>query len=163
MFLVAFVVAFAVAGAGLGLGWLMGMGGGIRPRAAISTMTILVAALVALALMIPAVMAIWFAPALVVLNDFTVGDALKTSFSVSLKNFVPFLVYGAAILGLAIVASIPADARLVRARAGDRRLGLHRLPGHLLRRVSGRADDERRALADRRRPALPGAPPRRAS
>jgi len=105
MFLVAFVVAFAVAGAGLGLGWLVGMGG-VRP-AGISTMTILLAALVALALMIPAVMAIWFAPALVVLNDFTVGDALKTSFSVSLKNFVPFLVYGAAILGLAIVASIP--------------------------------------------------------
>ena len=105
MFLVAFVIAFAVAGAGLGLGWLVGMGG--ARTAGISTMTILLAALVALALMIPAAMAIWFAPVLVVLNDFTVGDALKTSFSVSLKNFVPFLVYGAAFLGLGIVASIP--------------------------------------------------------
>ena len=105
MFLVAFVIAFAVAGAGLGLGWLVGMGG-VR-TGGISTMTILLAALVALALMIPAVMAIWFAPVLVVLNDFTVVDALKASFSASLKNFVPFLVYGAAFLGLGILASIP--------------------------------------------------------
>jgi uncharacterized membrane protein len=57
--------------------------------------------------MIPAVMAIWFAPALVVLNDFGVGDALATSFRACLKNFVPFLVYGAIFLGLAILASIP--------------------------------------------------------
>ncbi len=103
MFLVAFIIAFAVAGAGLGLGWLVGMGG-VRTG---GTMTMLLAALVALALMIPAAMAIWFAPVLVVLNDFTVGDALKASFSVSLKNFVPFLVYGAAFLGLGILASIP--------------------------------------------------------
>jgi uncharacterized membrane protein len=106
MVLVAFVIAFAVAGGGLGLGWLVGMGGG-QPPGGISTMTMLLAALVALALLIPAAMAIWFAPALVVQNDFAVGDALKTSFSASLKNFVPFLVYGAAFLGLAIVASIP--------------------------------------------------------
>ena len=105
MFLVAFIVAFAVAGAGLGLGWLIGMGDA-RPGG-ISTMTMLLAALVALALMIPAAMAIWFAPALVVQNDFAVGDALKASFSASLRNFVPFLVYGAAFLGLGILASIP--------------------------------------------------------
>ncbi len=75
--------------------------------AGLGTMTILLAVLVALALMIPAAMAIWFAPALVVLNDFGVGDALKASFVASLKNFVPFLVYGAVFLALAIVASIP--------------------------------------------------------
>ena len=106
MFLVIFLVAFAVAGAGLGLGWLFGMDSG-DTLPAIGTTTIVLAVLVALALMIPVVMAIWFAPALVVLNDFGVGDALATSFRVCLKNFVPFLVYGAIFLGLSILASIP--------------------------------------------------------
>lgn len=107
MILVALLVAFAVAGAGLGFGWLLGMGSGDALPAGIGTTTILLAALVALALMIPAAMAIWFAPALIVLNDFGVGDALKVSFVASLKNFVPFLVYGAVFVGLAIVASVP--------------------------------------------------------
>jgi uncharacterized membrane protein len=107
MFLAIFVVAFAVAGAGLGLGWIFGVGGDDPLPAGVGTMTILLAVLVALALMVPAVMAIWFAPALVVLNDFGVGDALAASFRVSLKNFVPFLVYGAIFLGLSILASIP--------------------------------------------------------
>jgi uncharacterized membrane protein len=106
MVLGALFVAFAVAGAGLGFGWLLGMGGDPMP-AGIGTTTILLAVLVALALMIPAAMAIWFAPALVALNDFGVGEALKASFSASLRNFVPFLVYGAVFVGLAIVASIP--------------------------------------------------------
>ena len=106
MVLGALLVAFAVAGAGLGFGWLLGMGGRSR-RADVGTTTILLAVLVALALMIPAAMAIWFAPALVVLNDLGVGDALKASFVASLKNFVPFLVYGVVFLGLAIVASVP--------------------------------------------------------
>ena len=107
MVLGALLVAFAVAGAGLGVGWLLGMGSADAVFADIGTMTILLAVLVALSLMIPAAMAIWFAPALVVLNDFGVGEALKASFVASLKNFVPFLVYGAVFLGLAIVASVP--------------------------------------------------------
>jgi len=106
MFLAIFVVAFAVAGAGLGLGWIFGTGGDPLPSG-VGMMTILLAALVALALMVPAVMAIWFAPALVVLNGVGVGDALAASFRASLRNFVPFLVYGAAFLGLAILASLP--------------------------------------------------------
>lgn len=108
MFLGAVVVALVAAGLGTGLGWLVGLDGGADTFPAdAGTMAILLAVLVALALMIPAAMAIWFAPALVVLNDFGVGDALKTSFVASLKNFVPFLVYGVVFLGLAIVASIP--------------------------------------------------------
>jgi uncharacterized membrane protein len=107
MLLVALVVAFAVAGAGLGLGWILGMGAGDALPTGIGMTSIFLAVLVALALMIPAAMAIWFAPALVVLNDLGVGEALKVSFLASLKNFVPFLVYGAVFLGLAIVASIP--------------------------------------------------------
>jgi hypothetical protein len=107
MILAALFLAFAVAGAGLGFGWLLGTGSADAFGAGLGTMTILLAVLVALALMIPAAMAIWFAPALVVLNDFGVGDALKASFVASLKNFMPFLVYGAVFIALAIGASIP--------------------------------------------------------
>jgi len=97
------LIAFAVAGVGLGSLARLGSGqpGGVNP------MSILLAVLIALALFIPVAMAMWFAPALVALNDFAVGDALKASFFASLKNFIPFLVYGAALLGLGIVASIP--------------------------------------------------------
>jgi len=65
------------------------------------------AALVMLALAIPVYMAIWFSYALVVINDFEVVRALKTSFSGCLKNVVPFLVYGVMTFLLAIAATIP--------------------------------------------------------
>jgi len=98
------IVAFAITGAGIGFGALLGVD---RGGAEASVMTILLAVLVALALIIPVAMAAWFAPALVVLNDIGVGDAVKASFWACLKNIVPFLVYGLIGLGLAIVASIP--------------------------------------------------------
>jgi uncharacterized membrane protein len=108
VYLVAIIVvvfiAFAVTGAGIGFGALLGTTGrGAGP----GFMTILLATLVALALAIPVAMAFWFAPALMVLNDMGIGDALKTSFAGCLKNIVPFLVYGVILLGLSIVASIP--------------------------------------------------------
>jgi len=61
-----------------------------------------------LALSIPLYMAVWFSYPLIVLNDFTVGQALKTSFFACLKNMIPFLLYGIMALLLGIVASIPA-------------------------------------------------------
>lgn len=63
--------------------------------------------LIALALMIPMTMAIWFAPALIVLNDMSILDALKFSFKACLKNFLPFLLYGVVLSALMFVASIP--------------------------------------------------------
>ena len=104
--LVAVLVAMAVTGAGAAIGVLFGMAGS-EAAAHIGTMTILLAALVAAGLLVPVGMAIWFAPALVVLNGFGVADALKTSFAACLRNIVPFLVYGVIFLGLAIVASVP--------------------------------------------------------
>ncbi len=98
------MVAFAITGASIGFGALLG---GERAGAEPSVRAILLSVLVALALIIPVVMAMWFAPALVVLNDLGVGDALRTSFSACLKNIVPFLVYGVIGLGIAIVASLP--------------------------------------------------------
>jgi uncharacterized membrane protein len=52
-------------------------------------------------------MAIWFAPALVVLRNVAPVEAMKASFAACLKNTVPLLVYSVLYLVAAIVASIP--------------------------------------------------------
>jgi uncharacterized membrane protein len=68
---------------------------------------LLLGILVALALSVPLLMAYWFAPALVALNEYGAVEAMKTSFTACLKNMMPFLVYGLVGLVLAILASIP--------------------------------------------------------
>ncbi|GAB2692135.1 BPSS1780 family membrane protein [Aliiglaciecola sp. 3_MG-2023] len=63
--------------------------------------------LVAMALMLPMVMAVWFAPALIVLQDMPVFAAMKASFIGCFKNVMPFLVYGIVMLVLYILGAIP--------------------------------------------------------
>lgn len=63
--------------------------------------------LVALALSIPIYMALWFAPALVVLRGMAPIEAIKESFLGCLKNVLPFLVYSIVLMVLGIVAAIP--------------------------------------------------------
>jgi len=60
-----------------------------------------------LLLLLPLLMAIWFAPALIMLGGAEATTAMKTSFAGCLHNVVPFLVYGLVGIVLAIVASIP--------------------------------------------------------
>jgi hypothetical protein len=67
----------------------------------------MIALLVVLGLSVPLYMALWFAAALIVLDGHDVGSALKASFAASVKNMLPFLVWGAVVLVLAILASIP--------------------------------------------------------
>jgi len=55
--------------------------------------TFLVGLSVFLILMLPVFMAFWFAPALICLKNKSVALSLKQSFSASLKNKVPFMVY----------------------------------------------------------------------
>jgi len=66
-----------------------------------------VAALIASLLLIPLLMAMWFAPPLVVFGNLAALDAMKGSFFACLNNFVPFLVYGLIGVLLAVAASIP--------------------------------------------------------
>ena len=70
-------------------------------------LAILVGMLVFLLLYMPLLMAVWFAPALVVLRGIEPLEAMRLSFSGSLRNFVPFLIYGLIGVVLAIVATIP--------------------------------------------------------
>jgi uncharacterized membrane protein len=70
-------------------------------------LAILVGLLVFLLLYLPLVMAVWFAPALVVLRGVEPLQAMRLSFNGCLRNIVPFLLYGLVGIGLAIVATIP--------------------------------------------------------
>jgi uncharacterized membrane protein len=54
-----------------------------------------------------AAIALWFAPALVVFDDVAPIEALKESWSASMRNIVPFLIYGVLWIIAAVVASIP--------------------------------------------------------
>jgi hypothetical protein len=63
--------------------------------------------LMALALSVPMMMAYWFAPALVVLHDVGVFEALKLSFIGCLRNLGPFLIYGLIMFVVMLVAIVP--------------------------------------------------------
>jgi hypothetical protein len=58
------------------------------------------------ALMLPALMAVWFAPCLVALRHVGVVDSIRASFAGCLRNVLPFLVYGLVLLIPAIFATI---------------------------------------------------------
>ncbi len=68
---------------------------------------VLLPVLIGLLLVLPLLMAYWFAPALVMLHGVSALQAMRLSFSGCLNNLLPFLVYGLAALGLCIVATIP--------------------------------------------------------
>lgn len=63
--------------------------------------------LFALLLLMPLLMAYWFAPVLVGLNGLSAVDAMKLSFKASLRNVLPMLAYSVIVVGLMIVAIIP--------------------------------------------------------
>jgi hypothetical protein len=110
LMLVATLVIAAVMGV-LGMGALMGVmagGGHISAGGMAAAMGAgLLALLIGLTLGMVVAMAIWFAPALVVFRNVAPTDALKASVSASLKNIMPFLLYGVIYIVAAIVASIP--------------------------------------------------------
>ena len=85
------------------------MAGGGQPdmHATGAVLGMVLAMLIVLALTVPLVMAVWFAPALVMFHDLGAVEAMKQSFTGCLRNVVPFLVYGIVGLVLAIVATIP--------------------------------------------------------
>jgi uncharacterized membrane protein len=60
-----------------------------------------------LLLLVPLIMAIWFAPPLIMLAGLAPTAAMKASFSACVRNIVPFLVYGLIGLVLMVVATLP--------------------------------------------------------
>lgn len=90
----AFIVIMAPVIMILGLSGIFAFISGNLAGIAALGMTILLVILIAVAVMIPIYMAIWFATPLIVLQGLSVGQALKASFLGCLKNVIPFLVYG---------------------------------------------------------------------
>lgn len=82
---------------------------GARPDMATpaAALTVILALLIMLALLLPVVMAVWFAPPLVVFHGKSAVEAMQESFTGCLRNIVPFLVYGVVMLALSLLASIP--------------------------------------------------------
>lgn len=68
---------------------------------------LLLALLLGLALSVPLLMAVWFAPPLVLFNNMEAIPALKASFHACLQNMLVFLVYGLIVTVLAFVAALP--------------------------------------------------------
>lgn len=87
---------------------LIGWGStGYGDAAAGAVLGAVLALLVAGALLIPLLMAVWFAPPLIVLHGVRAIDAIRASFFACLRNILPLMVYGAVLFVLSIVASIP--------------------------------------------------------
>ena len=108
---VAVVVVITIVVFVLGAGGMMGMLMGGARRSAGGLMAGigmgLFAVLIALVLGMLASMAVWFAPGLVALRGVAPVDAMRLSFSASLKNVVPFILWAVIYFVAAIVASIP--------------------------------------------------------
>ena len=109
IYLVAVLVIALVVGLVTGAGIFALMAGGDPSAAATAgaLMGMLLAILLMFALLLPVFMAMWFAPALVVLQGRGAVEAMKESFSGCLKNIVPFLLYGVVLFVASIVAAIP--------------------------------------------------------
>lgn len=69
-------------------------------------MKMLLVALILMALMVPVLMAYWFAPGLVVLHRMSPIQALRLSFAACFRNVLPFLVSGLFALMVLIVLAI---------------------------------------------------------
>lgn len=63
--------------------------------------------LIAVALFTPCIMAVWFAPAIIVSSDETVLSAMTMSFNACLKNILPFTLYGIIAFIAGILATLP--------------------------------------------------------
>jgi len=69
--------------------------------------------LLLLGLMLPLIMAYWFAPTLVVFHGISAADAMKLSFAACLRNIMPFTVYSLVCVLLLLLAAIPLGLGLV--------------------------------------------------
>ena len=111
LYLVGVVLIFFVAGIAAAIAIPLAVGGNFRPDDFSSLMVVvpvfLLIVLAVLALMLPLIMAVWFAPALVVFHNVQPMAAMTASFQGCMKNFMPFLLYGIVALVLAVVAVIP--------------------------------------------------------
>jgi len=99
---VGMIVGLAVVG-----GMFAMMGASPEAMAAAGGTTVLLAVLITIALLLPVMMAVWFAPLLIVFQQQGAIEAMKQSFTGCLRNIVPFLIYGVIGFVLLFVAMLP--------------------------------------------------------
>jgi hypothetical protein len=103
MVVVGVLIAVAIAGLGIAGSFKGDMAGiGLLGAALVA-----VGVLVMIALLLPMMMAIWFAPPLVVFHEQEPMAAMRQSFFGCLKNFLPFLLYSIALVPLSLIATLP--------------------------------------------------------
>jgi hypothetical protein len=105
-----YIVAGVIMVAIVGASFLPLMMGGAEPspeEVMGMLLPMLLGVLVVVALSLPLTMAMLFATPLIVLRDFDIGTALKTSFFACLKNVLSFLVWSVIALVLGVLAVIP--------------------------------------------------------
>ena len=107
LYLAASLVIMLVVGLIMGVGMFTMMGGGDPQEMAAMGMTMVLAMLVMFALLLPVIMAIWFAAPLVVFHEHGALEAMKGSFAGCLKNILPFLWYSVVFTVLAVIATLP--------------------------------------------------------
>jgi uncharacterized membrane protein len=107
LYLAAAVAIALVVGLFTGASVFTMMSGSIESMAPAALLSILLALLIMLGLLVPVIMAVWFAPALVMFHGMPPVEAMKDSFSGCLRNVVPFLVYGVVMMVFMAIASIP--------------------------------------------------------
>lgn len=69
--------------------------------------SMLLPALIYMALLLPLIMMVWFAPVLIIRHDLGAIEAMKLSFSGCLKNMLPYLFYGFIAIVLVVLGVIP--------------------------------------------------------
>ncbi len=104
--IVAVGIVFAVAG-GTALPALMGKTGVDIETMQVAIRGLLLGMVVGMAVFIPVLMAVWFAPLLIVFHNRPPVEAMKMSYTACLRNTMPLLIYGVATLVLGLIASIP--------------------------------------------------------
>lgn len=104
--IVAVGIVFGVAG-GAALPALLGKAGTDIETLRTALRGLLLGMAVGMAVFIPILMAVWFAPPLIVFHNMPPVEAMKLSLAASWRNTMPLLVYGVATLVLGLIASIP--------------------------------------------------------
>jgi len=107
IYLAASLVIMLLVGLSMGVGMSAMMGQAAPQEAATMGLTMALAMLIVFALLLPMIMAIWFAAPLVVFHEHGAWDAMKGSFTGCLRNILPFLWYSVVLTLLAVLASLP--------------------------------------------------------
>ena len=106
LFIVSIIILMFVISLVMG-GSIAMMGGMEMGNTAPDPLAMLLPMLVMMLFFLPLMMAYWFAPALVAIENMSALTAMRLSFIGCLKNMLPFLLYGIALLVLMVVAMIP--------------------------------------------------------